>query len=219
MTSNERRVDSKYVIIIRHGELENPGHISYNRDSIMKSEDVVHLSAQGREQMRTLGKLIKQKGFNVKIILVSPETRGQESAKYLTSVGSFPQIETEEGLDEIFAPGPYLMGLKTDQIDSLKGNVYEGPQWKSYNHEMPESVAGRMRKVFNGLVRELKTGESGVLISHGDPIGWLLNDLLTGHLPKPGDLRDSFYPDKGTGFVVVLNSKNEVKNYYQLVLK
>ena len=43
----------KRILVIRHGELENPRGIVYNRDSVM-GEEIIHLSEKGREHVPVL---------------------------------------------------------------------------------------------------------------------------------------------------------------------
>lgn len=206
---------SKFIIVVRHGELDNPKNIVYNRDSLMKPEDIIHLSARGEEQMRKLGLLIAQEGFRVVRILVSPETRVQESVKYLTAGNPFPAFETVDDLDDAYVPGPYLTGMTMNQLIQQAGNTY-GAIWRDYHHERPQGIATRMRKVFDEIAKNTGMGESSILISHGDPISWLLNDVIKGYLPEPEDLRNSLYPEKGVASVLVLDSRNKLINHYKL---
>lgn len=209
MQGLERASNSKFMLIIRHGEIDNPQGLVYNRDSRMEPGDVVHLSSRGREQMQTLGELIAERGFKVKRIVVSPETRAQESAECLVQGHDFPDIEIEEGLDDAFASGSYLTWMSSEALSPTEGLGYEQPQ----------GVAERMREVFDRVITDLevgeKVGESGVLISHGDSISYLLHSVMNnGHLPGPQELRNSFYPEKGTGFIVILGSNNQAVSHY-----
>ena len=209
-------IESKFIIVIRHGELYNPKELVYNRDSVMKSEDIMHLSQRGIEQMGNLGQLIAQKGFKIKKIVISPEIRAQESAKNLTEGHSFAQFEIDKDLDDTYAPGPYLMGMSMEQFASLGGNTYESVVWNGYNHETAANLAERMRRAFDKIAKSLNFGETGIIISHGDPLAWLLSDLIEKHLPQPKDLRGPIYPEKGIATVIVLNSNNQVIHHYKL---
>ena len=166
--------------------------------------------------MQGLGLLIVQRGFKIVRISVSPETRAQESVKYLTADNPFPEFETVDDLDDAYAPGPYLKRITMDQFAEQGGNVYDDSLWKDYPHEQSEAIVGRMRKAFDEMAESIKIGESGILLSHGDPISWLLNDVIKGSLPKPKDLRNSLYPEKGVASVLVLDSSNKLINHYKL---
>ena len=49
-------------------------------------------------------------------------------------------------------------------------------------------------------------GETGILISHGDPIAWLINTLL-GKKLTPRTLTQGIYPKKGEGSVFVMDGR------------
>ena len=69
---------------------------------------------------------------------------------------------------------------------------------------------------FNALAQSLKTGETGVLISHGDPIAWLANTLGTQNIPISQNLRELRYPAKGEGLVAVLDPNGDLFTIYRL---
>lgn len=213
---SELVADSKFIILVRHGELDNPKNIVYNLDRVMEPEDIMHLSKLGVSQMRNLGEIIKQKGFNVKRILRSPETRVKESIEALNEQLGIEDVKEDVRLDDVYAPGPYKLGITMDEWALRKGNCYEGPEWEGYNHEKPVQMRDRMRECFDEAARSLSIGETVILISHGDSLSWLLNDLITGSIPKPDKLRDSIYPEKGVGIVIVLSERNKVLSHYQI---
>lgn len=195
-----QEIPSKYVLLIRHGEIDNPNNVVYSRDNLEKSGNIVHLNAHGKEQMETLGKLITQGGFNIRRVLVSPETRTQESAIALDSNHNFPQAELDDDLDDAFAAGSYLEWLR---LNPDKTNV-------DLAFEAPKVVVVRMNRVFVRVIETLQTGESAILVTHADPINYFLSSFLTDKLPNPQEAESPFYPEKGTGFVVILNSGNQV---------
>lgn len=71
------------ILIIRHGELENPRGIVYNRDSVMRPEDIIHLSEKGCAQFPKLAVEIRRQNKMPTILWNNPETRAQESAEIL----------------------------------------------------------------------------------------------------------------------------------------
>lgn len=203
----------KFVVVARHGELNNPTNIIYNRDSAM--DEVIHLSDEGAHQMRTLGKLIKRRGVRPIALETSPETRAQESSKELNSELS-TQIKVNPDLDDVYAPGPYKEKMTMDQETQTDGGVYNKNRWGKYDHETPEAVIERMRKAFWDTANSLKTGEAGVLLSHGDPVAWLVNTINGEALPNPSDLRSLFYPGKGEALLAVIGPDNKVFTMYLL---
>lgn len=211
----ETSQENKFVIVVRHGELDNPRDIVYNRDSVMKPEDIIHLSQLGVNQIRDLGEIIKQKGFNVVRIAMSPETRVRESAEALNKQLEVEDVAEDPRLDDAYVPGPYIEGMKMNELVAMKGNFYED-KYDKYNHEKPETVRDRVKECFKEVASSLQKGETAILVSHGDSISWFLNDLITGKLPEPDRLKDSIYPEKGLGFVLVLDDNNKLVEHYKL---
>lgn len=203
----------KFVVVARHGELNNPTNIVYNRDSAMS--EVIHLSEEGRNQMHVLGKLIKRRGIRPIALETSPETRAQESSKELNLELS-TQIKVNPDLDEVYAPGPYEEKMTIDQETQTDGGVYNKTRWGQYNHESRESVIERVKKAFWDTVNNLKIGQAGVILSHGDTVAWLVNTINGETPPNPSDLRSLFYPGKGEALLAVVGPDNEVFTMYLL---
>jgi hypothetical protein len=103
--------------------------------------------------------------------------------------------------------------MTMDQLAEIGGNVYS-QRWKKYQHEQPDSVVKRMHQQFIEISNSLKTGETGVLLSHGDPIAWLLNTLYGELIPEPENLRDLEYPAKGEAVIVIINPDNTIYSSY-----
>lgn len=210
----------KTVIVIRHGELENPKRIAYNRDTVMEKEDIIHLSGYGKEQYKLLGQLIK-KQFKIVKILYSPETRAKESVEALNEVLELNKYSVKEdaGLDEIYAPAGYKERLSLDEWNKVSGNAYDKVKWAKYNHEMPLSIINRFEITFNKLVNELKPEETGILISHGDPIAWWIYYKVNNLIPEYTRLKDFIYLKKGEALVIKVGSNNKWAGYYILADK
>ncbi len=205
----------KFVLVVRHGELSNPQNIVYNRDSVMSTDSIIHLSSTGEEQLRKVGEILKKYEFKLSQIAVSPETRARESAVALNRVLELPRdkIQVDTNLDDTLAPGPFIAKLTMDQWEELKGDAYDTGRWGQYNHETAESVTRRMIASFWTMSQRLKTGEVGLLISHGDPIAWLLNSLH-GSTPQPKELRNALYPGKGTLTVAIIDPQGNLFSTY-----
>lgn len=189
----------KFVVIARHGELHNPHNLVYNRDTVMKLADIIHISDEGKGQMKRLGQLIKERELLINNIETSPESRAKESSTELNYHFQVP-IHINDGLDDVYAPGPYREHMTMDQLMKIGGNVYEGDQWEKYQHESPTDIIQRMRKVFWKTVQKINAGEAGILLSHGDPIAWFANTIFDTNMPDPKDLRNLIYPAKGEGY-------------------
>lgn len=198
----------KFVLIVRHGELDNPANIVYNRDSVM--DKPIHLSHIGTEQIQKLGDLIIARKFKPTKIFTSPETRAQESTRELNSKLKIP-TEIVDDLDDVFAPYPYQQNWTMDKLIALEGNNYTLP-----DSEAPESVTQRMHRVFDTTVANLKIGEAAILLSHGDPIAFLANTLETDLIPDPQNLRKLIYPAKGQALVAVIGPNGKLFTLYSL---
>jgi len=206
----------KFVVVVRHGELENPRGIVYNRDSVMEEKDIVHVSEEGKKQMYQLGTLLRNRGFHCVRIETSPEKRAQESAVPLRESLEITDTEINDGLDDVYGPGPYEERMTMVQLEAIGGNVYEESRWEKYSHERPEAIINRMQQVFWNMAKALHAGETGILISHGDPVAWLVNTFEEGKKPLPQELRTLMYPAKGEGVVTIVDSSNKIFTTYLL---
>lgn len=207
----------KYIILLRHGELDNPSNITYNRDIVAKtSKDIIHLSEIGKEHLLTLGEVIKENKFNVTSIFHSPQTRTKESAEVLAkklSISTKKVVPFDE-INEVYAPGPYLEGISITEWVK-RGNLYS-KKWEKYNHEKPKEIIKRMKDGFFGVASNLKLDETAILVSHGDPIAWFINYIDQGKIPDPAKLGSLIYPAKGEAIVFRLTEKNKIVGYYRL---
>lgn len=202
----------KYVIVTRHGELVNPNRRVYNRDSQVSLTEVMHVSPEGRQQMRDIAQEVKYRGLNIKKILSSPQIRTLECAYVLMGALEIDDIGIDDDLEDNWAPGPCREKMTIAQYEEL-GSVYDLTRWP--DHETPKEIIARMKRGFYKLAGQLKLGEAGILLSHGDPIGWLVN-YLRGVIPDPSDLRQSNYPPKGSALIFTLSHLDEILNVEHL---
>jgi len=202
----------KTIIVVRHGALDNPNEIVYNRDSVMDPEDIIHLSDEGERQIKHLSSLLEERGFRLLLIYSSPSIRAQESAKILKGqLKNEDEIVIVEDLDDFFSPGPYKEGMKMDKLEEIGGNTY-GKYWRDkYGHESPEEVTSRMQRVFWEIVGNLPLTGAVALVSHGDAIAWLVNSLDPHQNPTPENLREHHYPAKGEAAIITIGEDCEVK--------
>lgn len=191
------------VIIVRHGKFLNPSGMVYNRDSVMNQKDWIHLSKEGEEQMQTLAGIIKSRKLQVTTIWTSPTSRAKESAIVLTQFLGIPDVQTNDMIDDVLSPAPYRQHMTMAQLETLKGDVY------TLAEETPPMVARRMKQALIMMATNLHKGETGVLVSHGDPTAWLLRDIIQGVLPVPKNLRDALYLPKA-GAAAVFLSDNQI---------
>lgn len=208
----------RFVILARHGEVANPKNIVYARDREMNMNDWIHLSDTGTVQADALARLIRERAFRVTSVLSSPSSRAVETATHIAnSVKLSPN--TEDGLDDIYAPGAYKERYTMDQLAALEKNELELSRLeKQYGHETHFQLVDRMQKFFLQVVKTLHAGQTGVLVSHGHPLGYLAHHLLTGEIPKEHAIRTSpFYPPKGGAILCILDPQGKFFTAYPLV--
>lgn len=207
----------RFVIFVRHGDLSNPKNIVYNRDSVMEKNDVIHLSRKGKKEIKALSQVIKKRKFKIKNLITSPETRTIESSQVLTENLKFvDEPKVDNSLDDVYAPGAYFEGITMDQWERLEGDAYDLRRWGKYNHESPEEVIKRLKNAFWNNVKSLKSGETAILVSHGDPIAWLMSSFISQKIaPSIKELR-KITPKKGQGIAVLIDPFNKIFSYYLL---
>lgn len=208
----------KFVILARHGEVANPGSIVYNRDSVMRPEETIHLSPDGLEQMNRLAKVIQKRKFRPVSLVSSPETRTIESMHKLNELLHIPEahLKQSESVDEVYAPGPYRERVTTSEWEKMAGDAYDRGRWGKYNHEEVENVLKRVDGAFWEAASQLQVGETGIILSHGDPIAWWINHRASGRLPQPSKLRGMIYPNRGEAIVVIIDPEGKFFSHYLL---
>ena len=206
----------KYIILVRHGEPNNPKKIVYNLDEVMKKEDINHITVDGKKQLRALGKVINQKKFRVVRIRYSNQIRAVESALEINKALKVKDAKVEPRLRDVYAPGGYLERMTMDELKRQPGNIYNRSRWRKYHHETPESIIKRFDDVFQETKNNLKSDETAILLSHGDPIAWWINFKVMNKLPDSKQLRNLIYPVQGQGLMVVLDSENKIIKHYYL---
>lgn len=188
----------RHIIIARHGSLHNPRGILYNRDSLMRPEDIMHLSESGRTGIEELAIAIRSTGYKCTMIWTSPETRTVESSHILAKILDIARIETKNELDDVLCPAPYLAKMTIKDLENRGGDLYDLCQ------EKPGDIVRRMEAVFQDFAGKLENGETGIIVSHGDPTALLLHKLIRHNIPDPKSLRDELYLPKSGAAVLTL---------------
>lgn len=205
----------KFIIVARHGEVDNPNNIVYNLDEAMKFEDIIHISEEGERQMSRLGKLINGRHFNVVSVTASNQQRTRESAKAMVGEKTI-SIGIDERLKDVYAPGPYKKGMTMEDFRKMKGDVYT-EEWRDFGHELPEVITQRMETALWAIEKKIGVGETAVLVSHGDAIAFLLNKLESGKVADSHKLREGLYLGKGEAVVYIVSPEGEIFSRYFLI--
>ena len=206
----------RFVLLVRHGEVENTRGIVYNLDELMKDEDRIHISEKGREQMRSVARIVQERRFPVSKLFLSTPKRAEESmGEIATALGmDASTAEKIPELNDLRAPYPYKSGMTMKELKSRGGNVYDLPET-----EQPNKIVERTQLAFHNIAQRLNAGETAVAVVHGDPTAWLLNSLYRGPdrpLPAPKDLRTENYPPKGSCTAVILDGEGKYFTHYFL---
>ncbi len=190
--------------LIRHGALENPKEIVYGRTDIP-------LSQKGVLQMQALGNDLQKKGVVPDIIIASTMLRAIQSAKELGKFFPKTHIKTDVDFQETDCgkftgePMSKLLGY---------GDFYNNPECLKMGIEEADKVVERMKRALL-LAKEQYPGKTVFIISHGDPLAFLMWNLLHPDeplLPRP-QLEHELYLEKGQAWKVILDDQNHVTEY------
>lgn len=193
------------IYFIRHGEIDNPQQVMYGR-----SIDF-HLTEEGRQQTRTMAEQLNSAGIKLEKICTSPLNRTVESANIMAAVFNNAPILKEEDLTDVYIPA--LVGhpqREREEIHARGQDEYSGEFLRKGN-ESREEVAERMLKIVEQIRRE-NAGRTVAVLSHGDPLRFLLFCLENPDKPIPpmGELLQSYYPQKGEGWKMVFDKNGKI---------
>lgn len=186
---------------IRHGEVDNPQGIVYGRTEMPLSHD-------GRQQVRNLAETFKRRNISPDVIISSSLVRAIQSTDEIKEVFPTVPVILKDDLQETD------LGKLTGELMSKAiaiGDFYHADECKDMGIEKPEEIVKRMRKT----VLESKKNYPGkvvFMVSHGDPLAFLLRDLLDPNEPLPSkpDLEVGKYLAKGEAWKITLDDENRV---------
>lgn len=203
----------KFVAVMRHGELDNPRDVTYNRD---KDTETIHINEKGRKMMQALGETIKKRIFRIATVYTSPETRAKESAEaLLKGMSSKKKFQVRTEIDDVCAPGAFIEGISLTEWLKKNGNAYDQSRWKNYKHETQPEIVERMKDFFWQISSQLKTGQTAAMISHGDPIAHLIYYLLHSKIIDP-KLIPEHTPLKGQANIFIFDTTGRIFSHYLL---
>lgn len=192
------------LYLIRHGEIDNPQGIVYGRTEMPLSPD-------GRQQIRNLAETLKQRVITPDVIISSSLVRAVQSADEIKEVFPTAPIILKDDLQETDC------GRLTGELMSKAiaiGDIYHADECKDMGIEQPEEIVKRMRRT---VLEAKKTypGKVIFLVSHGDPLAFLLRNLLDPNEPLPTkpDLEAGKYLAKGEAWRITLDEENRVREF------
>jgi broad specificity phosphatase PhoE len=156
--------------LVRHCDVHNPGGILYGHLPDFP------LSDKGRRQAHILGDHFA--GTPVRQIYTSPLQRARETADIIAShLAGVPVVETEDLVEARF--GRYLQGVRPRDVPWRRPLWLVHMAWPGLlrRDESVAAMAARVRRPLERLLHD-HPGESGICVSHGDPIQafWVEHD-------------------------------------------
>lgn len=151
------------ILLIRHGEVENPENIEYMR------LPGFGLSYKGASQIKALAEKLKK--YKIDLIYSSPLQRAKETAEILSKNISNKKIKIKLSEELIEANYWKWEGLKRNERDKAELNGY----WKDpvkYSSILGESLEDIQKRVVEKILEIAKNnkGKRIIITSHADPI-------------------------------------------------
>lgn len=193
------------IYFIRHGKIDNPHNVYPGRVIDL------HLTEEGKRQIRALAKKIKNSEEKLDAIYASPIARALETVAIIAQEVDGAPIFQEELLTEVDIPA--LVGHPLTERDAIhmKGiDEYSG-EYIAKGNESREEIAERMLRAFKKIHRD-NMGKTVIIISHGDPLRFFLFRLANPdkQIPPIGELASSYFPDNGEGWKMVFDKDGRI---------
>ena len=153
------------IYLIRHGEIDNPTDVYYGRLPGFP------MSPNGIEQVKHLAKIFQSRGVHLDVVYASPMERAQQTAQLVSESFGNIGIETNENLSDTYIPSLEGKPLSILRVKGFR-NEY-GVEFRTSDSETAKDVIERAKKFLDD-VKQKHLGESIALVSHGDPIRFIL---------------------------------------------
>jgi broad specificity phosphatase PhoE len=181
------------ILIMRHGEVENPKGLLYGRLPGFQ------LSAAGREQAGAVGQYLSDVPLD--LVISSSLERAVETARQVIAVNwGRPQHVIDERITES-SWGEYE-GMQVAPFDSNRDHYLELQLEGTGGLERPPEIAARLRAALEDYAAQ-HPGATLLFVSHADPISFLLSALDGGEW-LPSKTRD--FPKKASLIEVDLDA-------------
>lgn len=196
------------VFLIRHGEISNPNKIIYGSNIDLK------LSEEGKKQIKDLAKKILNLGYKIDKIYSSPSLRTKETsnilarALYIKDVLMEPDFRDDDMQKLAGKPLNLLSQFSPDGIDQYSR------AYLKYGAESKRNVIKRVMRAFSAILKK-EEGRTIMIVSHGNPISFLIFYLLTGSkkLPTKDQIKKYLY-HKGSAIKLVLDRGKVLDKQY-----
>jgi len=162
------------LILLRHGLTD------WNEQGRLLGRTAIGLNARGRAQAERAAEALRD--LPVEAVVSSPQRRTRETAEPIARVHGL-DVEIEPGLDEV-----WLGRWQGKTVTELRGdpdleNYIEDPTYVCDAIEPADEVQARAVAAVERLRSEKKKGLF-VLVSHGDPLRFLIVHYLSMDLPS-----------------------------------
>ncbi|OGG26572.1 hypothetical protein A2960_03760 [Candidatus Gottesmanbacteria bacterium RIFCSPLOWO2_01_FULL_39_12b] len=153
------------IYFIRHGEVHNPKAILYGRLPNFP------LSTKGRERINEVADYFINKGVNQ--IYTSPMLRARQTAQIIGS-----KLKLRPKVNHLLNEVKLIFGgIPISEYHSkIQSKLYDEEYLKK-GQESVERIADRMMR-FCKMIKKKYTGETLIVVSHGDPILILQSAIL-----------------------------------------
>lgn len=155
------------VYILRHGVYENKKNVNPFRLPNFP------LSAKGKKQINTIADYLKDK--NISAIYSSPILRTKQSAKIIgRTLGK--KTNYSSLIIEVNSP---FKGMDFDKYYAVrdKAGIYKNPNYLNKGGETIKQVYDRINFFLEMILKKHK-GKNVLIVSHGDPIIFLLYGIV-----------------------------------------
>jgi len=189
---------------IRHGKVNNPEKIVYGRLPI-------HLSNEGKFQIKNLAKKFKKENIVPSVIFSSDMVRTKESTAEILKVFPKTKVVYSKGLEETNLGD--LTGKKLEIQYSI-GDIYNPKKRKEMKIEDPKSIIDRQMKVISKAVKSYE-GKNIFVLGHKDPLEFLMWKLANPQIKKIPSLVETekeFLIGKGETWKFILKENLEVES-------
>ena len=187
------------IYIIRHGELNNPKNVLYDRELNFS------LSKIGRKHIKKLAEKLKKFGADPFCIYSSPLLRTKQTSLIIKKIFNLREIILDIRLLEVDS-----RGVAGNPLAMHKYFTYQN-SGKGYWMEAPKKQAKRIRDCIRDI-RKKYSGKTVFVVSHGDPLAFGIYTLVNPKkkFPTIDFLEKHFYFKKAQAFKLVFDSKGRM---------
>lgn len=194
------------MYFLRHGEIDNPQQVFYGRSLNLP------LNIEGERQARSIAEVLKATTPSVDRIYTSPLVRAVSTAETIKAKYPSATLTVEDDFTDVFIPVLVNTPIaRRSEIHERDEDEYSGT-YAEQGNESREEIVERMMRAFRKIHKE-NSGKTVVIVSHGDPLRFLLFRLQNREaaLPLIEELISSYYPDKGEGFRLLIDEQERIR--------